>query len=699
MQTTLFAHWLATPCPLHRANVLQANFVNEPVRGPARGDGATIFILSFHQRDELAAKVVRAGWVAIAARRKEGAERRFFACAARVAVVDARGAYAPALAAVKELGAAVAGSGAALLVLADEGDDNALSALFEAGATHFLLGEVSEHIFAHSLRFAARHADRLAGDWAHDHGSRAPLGWRYDLAEHALLLSPALASLLSCGERVSLRPALGGLSSADRRTAFAAIRRLMLTGQATAFAYDVPGKGRFVAHVRISADLCAIDAAVERLTTAEDAAPRPRGAHRPARDMNSARRWLDARLAQTAAEPLNTALVALNRFDIVNTAYGRVAGDSLLRIALRRIEEAASELIGDDGIVARMGGSEFLLAAKAPVEQFEVIASNIAEALARPFVANSAVVVLGCRIGCAVAEAQDDNGTLLRRTSEALAEARASDSRSIVFSRDMGAHGTAIDRLAVDLHQAIAAGQIGVLFQPQVAVSTGAIVGVEALARWEHPLLGPIGAEALFAAAERADMVIGLSDHIQKIALERAAAWPAVLGGLRLAINLTAADITRPGFADIFIDRVDSSGFARNRLSVEVTEGGLIDDLGVAAALLAQLRWAGCRVAIDDFGTGYSSLAYLKALPLDYLKIDKKLAQDIAGTPRDRIVVRGVIDMARSLGLSVIAEGVETPEQLDLLAKEGCQYYQGFLCAGALDEAELVALLARATPR
>lgn len=127
---------------------------------------------------------------------------------------------------------------------------------------------------------------------------------------------------------------------------------------------------------------------------------------------------------------------------------------------------------------------------------------------------------------------------------------------------------------------------------------------------------------------------------------------------------------------------VDQSGFPRQRLTVEITESGLIRDLGPAATLLADLRAGGCRVAIDDFGTGYSSLAYLKALPLDYLKIDSKLAQDIAGSTRDRIVVRGVIDMARALGLAVIAEGVETEEQLSLLAREGCNYYQGFLCSG-----------------
>ncbi len=126
---------------------------------------------------------------------------------------------------------------------------------------------------------------------------------------------------------------------------------------------------------------------------------------------------------------------------------------------------------------------------------------------------------------------------------------------------------------------------------------------------------------------------------------------------------------------------------------MEIVESGLIEDLGIAATLLAALRSAGVRVAIDDFGTGYSSLAYLKSLPLDYLKIDKKLAQDITGTPRDRVVVRGVIDMARSLGLVVIAEGVETQQQLDLLAKEGCQIYQGFLRSEAISTEALMGLM------
>ena len=251
--------------------------------------------------------------------------------------------------------------------------------------------------------------------------------------------------------------------------------------------------------------------------------------------------------------------------------------------------------------------------------------------------------------------------------------------------------------LDVDLPLGIERGEIGVLFQPQVKIAGGHVVGVEALARWRHPRLGEIDATTLFGVAERSGLLLSLSRHVQRAAMAAVAAWPHALGHLRVAINVTSVDIAQPDFADRFIAELDAAGVARRRVTVEITESGLIEDLASAARLLAELRAQGLRVAIDDFGTGYSSLAYLKALPLDYLKIDKQMAQDIEGSPRDRVVVRGVIDMARALGLAVVAEGVETERQLTLLAEEGCNYYQGFLYAPALTGEALAALLAGGT--
>lgn len=656
-------------------------------------DRAPLFILSFRQRDELAVLAGRHGWQVIAARRADAASDRFRNSGARIAVIDARGALQDGLAAAAMLGGAVMERGGALLVLVSRGDTGALAAFLDAGATHFLSSPHSEGEFADSLRFAERHVERLAACLAGEvpvSATAAPLGWRID-ARRQVKLTTALAELLGAPDKVDARWLLRRVPRADRAATLAAWRRLRTEGAPTAFAHEFASIGRVVAHVHYDRVANAAVAVVERLGSLAQPDAVVRDALSRVRDAHGARRWLDQQLQQ--GRSVQVALIALNRFEIVNTAYGRSAGDTVLQAAQRRLEEVAGGLFGRGAVIARMGGSEFLLAVDAAPAQIEQAAAQIAAALARPFVAGGTMIVLGCRIGIAMRPvAGDDAATLLRRAGEALAVARASDSLTI-YTAGIDPPGPALDRLAVDLRAAIEGGEIDVLFQPQVAIAQEAIVGVEALARWEHPAFGAIGAEMLFTAAERAGLTIALSDHIQRRALALAAAWPGVMARLRLAINLTAADIGRPGFADIFLDRVDASGFPRARLTVEITETGLIEDLGAAATLLADLRSAGCRVAIDDFGTGYSSLAYLKALPLDYLKIDKKLAQDITGSSRDRIVVRGVIDMARSLGLAVIAEGVETREHLDLLAKEGCQYYQGFLCAAAVDVAGMVALL------
>ena len=652
---------------------------------------APLFILSFRQRDELASLAAGAGWQVVAARRAGGAERRFLSSGAAVAVIDARGAPGDGLAAATLLSGAVEANGGAMLTLVSRGETGAIVALFDAGATHFLASPFSDAEFLQALRFAARHAERMAREWQAG-PVFAPLGWRYDLATREITLTPGLATLLG-DETLGVRALLRKLEFSDRAAALSALRRMSAARPATAFAHDADDVGRVVQHVQLDVAAGRIDAIVEPLGSAPEPAAEVREALAGARDAGSARRWLTRHLEGDTHVPLHAMLIALNRFDMVNTAYGRAAGDALLRSAQKRIGDVVREVLGRDALIARMSGSTFVVAARSLRVRVDMALERIAGELARPFVTGESIAVLGCRIGLAEAGADDGASSLLRRASEALAEARESDTATMRVA-DAEGDAAPIDRLAIDLNRAMERGEIGILFQPQVAVSSGAIVGVEALARWEHATLGTIGAETLFAAAARADLEIGLSDHIQKLVLEQAARWPAALSGLRLSLNLTPADIARPGFADLFLDRVDASGFPRNRLTLEITENGLIEDLGIASTLLSVLRGAGCRIAIDDFGTGYSSLAYLKALPLDYLKIDKKLAQDITGSPRDRVVVRGVIDMARSLGLTVIAEGVETEVQLEALAKEGCQIYQGFLRSEAVGAEMLVALVA-----
>ena len=240
-------------------------------------------------------------------------------------------------------------------------------------------------------------------------------------------------------------------------------------------------------------------------------------------------------------------------------------------------------------------------------------------------------------------------------------------------------------RLADDLRAAIDGGEIELRYQPQVAMATGRITGVEVLARWRHGKLGELGAGQLFAAAARAGLGTALSRHIHATALAEVGRWPAALAALTIALNVTASDLAREDFARELLGLAARHGVAPARVTVEITEHEPIADLKTAASRLRALRAAGVHVALDDFGSGYASVAWLRALPLDYLKIDGDLAGDLLLDEERQVVVRHVIAMARALGLGVIAEGVESEAHRVLLAAAGATIYQGFLCAPALD--------------
>ena len=235
------------------------------------------------------------------------------------------------------------------------------------------------------------------------------------------------------------------------------------------------------------------------------------------------------------------------------------------------------------------------------------------------------------------------------------------------------------------LEQAITRDAISVRFQPQIEPDSGRVVGVEALARWD----GGTGPQELFARAVRHGLQERLSRTVQRRALRQVGQWRGGLAHLRLSINLIAEDLMRDGYVEWLLAEIADAGLKPSRITVEITESSLIADPAMAAARLATLRAAGVQIAIDDFGTGYSNLAYLAALPLDSLKIDRAMIADLVGGSRDRIVVRAMIRLARELSLKVVVEGVESTAQLGLLASWGCDLYQGFLGAGALDEEEL----------
>lgn len=407
-----------------------------------------------------------------------------------------------------------------------------------------------------------------------------------------------------------------------------------------------------------------------------------------------------ARLAEwagkdNAAGPVHAILLGLERFDAVNLAYGATAGDSALAEVASRLSHFAAAEIDGPFIVARSGGSHFLIAAAEPYsrERWQLFAEQVADAVARPVTVPGGVLRLSPRGALLRGLPAETSDSMLDRLGQTLAAARRQQGRRLAWADgEVTRPGRSAARLEADLLGALDRNEIEIVFQPQFATADDRLTGAEALARWNHPKLGRIGASALFAIAERADHLPPLSRHIAALALAAARDWP---GDARLSLNVTAADLSAASFARELAGLVAGSGFPAERLTLEVTEQALLTDMHVAGASLATLAEAGMRIALDDFGAGFCNFRYLKILPLHYLKLDRSMVEGITGDHRDLAVLRAIVAMARALELEVIAEGIETEGQRALVAAEGCAIYQGYLKARPMRAARFAEMVGR----
>jgi EAL domain-containing protein (putative c-di-GMP-specific phosphodiesterase class I) len=258
------------------------------------------------------------------------------------------------------------------------------------------------------------------------------------------------------------------------------------------------------------------------------------------------------------------------------------------------------------------------------------------------------------------------------------------------------AHRTTPAALDGDLRRALERREIEVLFQPQFACLDGALTGAEALARWNHPRLGRIGARDLFAIAERAALVAPLSRHVVARALEDAGQWPE---HLTLSLNITPEELADPGFAGDFASLIGKSALDPARLMLEITEDVLLRNMEQAARALGALRKIGFRTALDDFGAGFCNFRYLRELPLDALKLDKTMVDSVPGDAKALAVLRAIIALGQALDLAVYAEGVESEIQRAAIQAEGCHYWQGFLRAEPMKSEKVVDLAQTARGR
>jgi diguanylate cyclase (GGDEF)-like protein len=392
-----------------------------------------------------------------------------------------------------------------------------------------------------------------------------------------------------------------------------------------------------------------------------------------------------------AANGFVTVLVIdLDRFKQVNDQLGHQYGDELLTKLAGRLRAA----LDDGDLLARMGGDEFAVALlSGRKERTEEVAADLCASLRRPVLLRSTPVQVTASIGMATFPGDGADLTGLLRTADlsmyaAKRAARPSGGHSPAPARDRDAHLLDDLRTALDRDD-----QLVLYFQPKVDLPSGEVTSVEALVRWRHPDLGLLGADRIVAPLEAAGLVTELSDWVVPRALDQLRRWDANGLELSMSVNVSADDL-----ADDLAARVarwlGQAGIPGHRLVTELTEGALLPEESRTLSVLKGLRALGVETSIDDFGTGYSSLAYLATLPVDELKVDRSLLRD---DPRHRRILRGIIGVGHELGARIVAEGVETVEDLRWLRAAGCDQAQGFLLGRPAPAATLIDVL-RAEP-
>ena len=401
--------------------------------------------------------------------------------------------------------------------------------------------------------------------------------------------------------------------------------------------------------------------------------------------------------ASRTGSPVALLLMDLNHFKEINDTFGHHYGDLLLQQLGSRLES----VLRQSDTVARLGGDEFALLLPATDEQGAImVAEKIRDALGQPFDVQSHCLTVGASLGITLYPSHgSDASTLLQRADVAMYYAKRTDSGYAVYAAEHDEYSP--DRLSLinELRQAIEQGQLLLYYQPKVSLHTKAIQGVEALVRWHHPQRGLIPPDQFIPLAEHTGLIKPLTTWVLNRALQQCHDWQAAGLDLSIAVNLSARSLHDPHLVTTVAQVLDRWEITPDHLTIELTESALMVVPRHGAEILERLHTMGIRLAVDDFGTGYSSLAYLKSLPVDEIKIDKSFVRDMTAQEGDIFIVRSVADLGHSLGLEVVAEGVEDQQSFHLLERLGCDLAQGYLLSRPLPPADLQAWLLETATR
>ena len=385
--------------------------------------------------------------------------------------------------------------------------------------------------------------------------------------------------------------------------------------------------------------------------------------------------------------------IDLDRFKVVNETLGHYVGDALLKQAAERVRKATREA----DTVARVGGDEFTIVFPnvTSVQALSAAAEGMLDDLSRAFPGEGQELFVSASVGISLYP--DDAGSvdeLIKHADAAMSTAKHLGRNNFqFFTADMNQEVQERMLIEAGLRTAIQRDELSLLYQPKIDLATRRIFGAEALLRWKHPKLGMISPSRFVPVAEEAGLVGQIGEWVLHTACRQIREWQDAGYSLQVAVNVSARQFQEYDVAELVMDIMRNTGVLAQNLELELTESAVMNDAEASIVTLERLAELGVQIAIDDFGTGYSSLSYLKRLPLDLLKIDQSFVRDISSDPNDAAIVRAIITLARSLGIKVIAEGVENEAQLAFLNAYGCQYAQGYLFGRPLTNLQFIKLV------
>jgi diguanylate cyclase (GGDEF)-like protein len=397
-----------------------------------------------------------------------------------------------------------------------------------------------------------------------------------------------------------------------------------------------------------------------------------------------------ARLQRTG-EACALLLVDLDRFKPVNDTLGHPVGDALLETVADRLRST----VRPTDTVARIGGDEFVIlqAGVRDAAGTQALARRIVDLIGRTYMVEGHLLTIGASVGVALApEDGADADKLLKNADLALYRAKL-DGRGTYrfFEPEMDARMQARRKLELDMRQALARREFQLHYQPQLQLQTGTLIGCEALIRWRHPERGLVSPLDFIPLAEEIGLIVPIGEWVIRQACRDAMTWPAHMS---VAVNVSPAQFKSDRLVETIISALASSALPARRLEVEITEGVLLQENEKTLQTLHRLRELGVRVSMDDFGTGYSSLSYLRSFPFDKIKIDRSFVKDLTSKPDGEAIIRAIAGLGKSLGMTTVAEGVETSEQMQRIRLEGCTDVQGYLISRPVPTGDLAEVFA-----